>query len=59
MLGPAVIKPNKGCFPQNPVGFGESLGKSGLKPAFSGKFKAAFPKTEVLGKLQGCFFYGW
>jgi hypothetical protein len=37
-------------FSQNPVGFGKSLGKSGPRPAFSGKFKAAFPKTEVLGK---------
>jgi hypothetical protein len=31
----------KESFPQNPVGFGENLGKSGLKPAFSGKFKVA------------------
>jgi hypothetical protein len=37
-------------FSQNPVGFGKSLGKSGLKPAFSDKFRVVFPKTEVLGK---------
>jgi hypothetical protein len=29
---------------------GKSLGKSGPRPAFSGKFKVAFPKAEVLGK---------
>jgi hypothetical protein len=34
----------------NEVPIGTSLGKSGPRPAFSGKFKAAFPKTEVLGK---------
>jgi hypothetical protein len=37
-------------FLQNPVGFGESLGKSGLRPAFSCKSKAVLPKTEVFGK---------
>jgi AbrB family looped-hinge helix DNA binding protein len=37
-------------FSQNSVGFGKSFRKSGLKPAFSYKFRVAFPKTEVLGK---------
>ena len=35
---------------QNSVSFGKGSRKSGLKPAFSIKFKVAFPKTEVLGK---------
>jgi hypothetical protein len=33
---------------QNPVGFGQALGKTGQKPGFSTKFKEAVPKTEVL-----------
>jgi hypothetical protein len=35
---------------QNPVSLGKGYGESGPKPAFSAKFKVAFPKTEVLGK---------
>jgi hypothetical protein len=38
---------------QNPVDFEKCSRKSGLKrSAFSNKFKAAFPKAEVLGKLH-------
>jgi hypothetical protein len=37
---------------QNPVGFGQALGKTGQKPGFSTKFKAAVPKTEVLEQPQ-------
>jgi hypothetical protein len=33
---------------QNPVGFGQALGKTGQKPGFSPKSKEAVPKTEVL-----------
>jgi hypothetical protein len=33
---------------QNPAGFGQALGKTGLKPGFSLKSKEAVPKTEVL-----------
>jgi hypothetical protein len=50
-----VYNMSKGSLSQNPVGFRKSLGKSGLKPAFSGQFRAAFPKTEVLGKPQGLY----
>jgi hypothetical protein len=33
---------------QNPVGFGQALGKTGQKPGFSHYIKEAVPKTEVL-----------
>jgi hypothetical protein len=33
---------------QNPVGFGQALGKTGQKPDFSAKSKEAVPKSEVL-----------
>jgi hypothetical protein len=33
---------------QNPVGFGQALGKTGQKPGFSLKSKEAVPKAEVL-----------
>jgi hypothetical protein len=33
---------------QNPIGFGQALGKTGQKPGFSLKSKEAIPKTEVL-----------
>jgi tetrapyrrole methylase family protein/MazG family protein len=33
---------------QNPVGFGQALGKTGQKPGFSPESKEAVPKTEVL-----------
>jgi hypothetical protein len=33
---------------QNPVGFGQALGKTGQKPGFSPKSKEAVPKTAVL-----------
>jgi hypothetical protein len=38
---------------QNSVGFGNGFRKSGLRLAFSIKTKAAFPKTEILGKPHG------
>jgi hypothetical protein len=37
---------------QNSVSFGTGFRKSGLKPAFSVKFKVAVPKTEVLEQPQ-------
>jgi hypothetical protein len=37
---------------QNPVGFEQALGKTGLKPGFSLKFKVAVPKAEVLEQPQ-------
>ncbi|MDR1211895.1 MAG: hypothetical protein LBK40_06655 [Spirochaetaceae bacterium] len=33
---------------QNPVGFGQALGKTGQQPGFSRYIKEAVPKTEVL-----------
>jgi hypothetical protein len=33
---------------QNPVSFGQALGKTGQEPGFSIKSKEAVPKTEVL-----------
>jgi hypothetical protein len=41
---------------QNSVSFGKGSGKSGLRPAFSYKSKADFPKTEVLGNPPVLFF---
>jgi hypothetical protein len=37
---------------QNPVGFGQALGKTGQKPGFFPKSKEAVPKTEVLEQPQ-------
>jgi hypothetical protein len=37
---------------QNSVSFGTGFRKSGLKPAFSIKFKIAVPKPEVLEQPQ-------
>jgi hypothetical protein len=37
---------------QNPVGFGQALGKTGQKPGFSVKSKEAVPKPEVLEQPQ-------
>jgi tetratricopeptide (TPR) repeat protein len=37
---------------QNPVGFGQALGKTGQKPGFPPKSKEAVPKTEVLEQPQ-------
>jgi hypothetical protein len=37
---------------QNPVSFGQALGKTGQKPGFSPKSKEAVPKTEVLEQPQ-------
>jgi hypothetical protein len=42
---------------QNPVGFGKSFGKTGLKPAFSPKSKAIFPKTKILRILLYSLIY--
>jgi hypothetical protein len=39
-------------FPQNPVGFGESLEKSGPRPAFSCKLKVTFPKLKFWESLM-------
>jgi hypothetical protein len=36
---------------QNPMVFPQSLGKSGLKPAFSLKSKAAVPKLQFWNSL--------
>jgi 23S rRNA (adenine2030-N6)-methyltransferase len=60
--GPPLIRryrdlagfPDEPRISQNPVGFEKCPEKSGLKPSFSHKFKAAFPKAEVLGKPQLC-----
>jgi predicted nucleic acid-binding protein len=38
-------------FSQNSVSFGKSFRKSGLKPAFSFKFKVAFPKLKFWESL--------
>jgi hypothetical protein len=43
---------NLGLF-QNPVGFGQALGKIGQRPGFSAKFREAVPKTEVLKQPHG------
>jgi hypothetical protein len=51
-------KENKVNLSQNPVSFGRTLGKTGLKPVFSakskeaGQNKACHPKTEVLEQSQ-------
>jgi hypothetical protein len=37
---------------QNPVGFGTGFRKSGLKPAFSYKFKVAVPKLNFWDSLK-------
>jgi hypothetical protein len=49
---------------QNPVGFGQALGKTGqiglkVRPGFSVKSKEAVPKTEVLEQphLNSIFSY--
>jgi hypothetical protein len=36
---------------QNPVGFGQALGKTGQKPGFSAKSKEAVPKSDILEQL--------
>jgi hypothetical protein len=41
---------------QNPVGFGQALGKTGRKSGFSPKFKVAVPKAEVLEQPLLYFF---
>jgi hypothetical protein len=33
---------------QNPVGFGQALGKTGQKPGFSAKSKETVPKSDIL-----------
>jgi hypothetical protein len=42
---------------QNPVGFGQALGKTGQKPGFSVKSKEAVPKIEVLEQFKLLFIF--
>jgi hypothetical protein len=37
---------------QNPVGFGQALGKTGQKPGFSIKSREAVPKSDILEQPQ-------